>query len=225
MMGEGGSTLEALRIIVEGPVTSFRYPHFIQGVQPTYPMPPPATLYGHVCSALGDFVSPDSFRVALRFTFEERFTDYEHTHLFGGEPKLSPFRRELLFRPCLTLYIDRPDWLQAFRQPRYVVTLGRSQDLMCYRRVEVVSLQRSQTVYVEQTLLPYRMACQVDGMVALTMPRFVDARRVAQWDQYAMIRERHLLYAETDPQWFDPDAPTWRGAQRAVVWLSFDSRP
>ncbi|MCS7070041.1 MAG: CRISPR-associated protein Cas5, partial [Anaerolinea sp.] len=73
----------ALRIQIDGTVTSFRHPHFIHGVQPTYDMPPPATIYGHVCSALGDQVDPGSFRFALRFSAETRFTDYEHVHLVG----------------------------------------------------------------------------------------------------------------------------------------------
>lgn len=216
-----GETLDALRVVVEGPVTSFRYPHFVQGVQPTYALPPPATVYGHVCSALGRLAPPDSFRVALHFTSEGRFTDYEHIHLFGREAKLSPFRRDLLFRPHLTLYIDRPDWLAAFQRPRYVVTLGRSQDLMRYSAVEVITLRRTTPAYAEHTLLPYTLAGQVGGMIALTMPRYLTAERAVAWDQYALIRDRTPLTAEAGPQWVDPDAPTWRGAGRAVAWLSF----
>lgn len=213
-------TLDALRLVVEGPVTSFRYPHFVQGVQPTYELPPPATLYGHVCSALGRLVPPDSFRVALHFTSEGRFTDYEHIHLFGREAKLSPFRRDLLFRPRLTLYIDRPDWLPAFRRPCFVVTLGRSQDLMRYSAVEVVTLRRAVPAYAEHTLLPYALAGHVGGMIALTMPRYLTAGRDVSWSQYALIRDRTPLAPEAGPQWTDPDAPAWRGASRAVVWLS-----
>lgn len=216
-----GQCLDTLRVVVEGPVTSFRYPHFMQGVQPSYAMPPPATLFGHVCSALGEPAAPESFRIALHFTSEGRFTDYEHIHLFGREPKLSPFRRELLFRPRLTLYIDRPDWLDAFRRPRYVVALGRSQDLMRYSAVDVVALRREATAYAEHTLLPYSMAGYVQGMIALTMPRFLTARRDVSWGQYAMIREPRALLPEAGPQWIDPDAPLWRGLPRAVVWLSF----
>ncbi len=208
----------ALRVVVEGPVTSFRYPYFIQGVQPTYDIPPPATLYGHVCSALGDLLPPDSFRLALHFTFATRFYDYEHIHLFGRESKLSPFQRELLFHPRLTLYLDRPDWLEAFRQPRYVVTLGRSQDLMTYREVRVVELQAQDSAYVEHTLLPLETARTSLSLSALALPRYVSPRRRVRWAQYAHIRQPQ---AWDQPSWVDPEAQHWRGRGRAVYWLDF----
>jgi CRISPR-associated protein Cas5t len=217
---ENADTLRALRVVAEGPVTSFRYPYFAQGVQPTYPIPPPATVYGHVCSALGGQPPPDTFRMALHFTVAGHFTDYEHTHLFGQEPKLSPFKRDLLFRPRLTLYLDRPDWLDAFRAPRYVVTLGRSQDLMAYRAVEIVTLRRADAAYAEHTLLPLDGPARVENMVALTLPRYLTPARQVTWGQYALIRERRLARL-SGPAWIDPDTSEWRGARRGVFWIAF----
>ncbi|MHB8752693.1 MAG: CRISPR-associated protein Cas5, partial [Aggregatilineales bacterium] len=201
-------------------------PYFVQGVQPTYEMPPPATLYGHVCSALGD-PAPAPFRVALHFTFGATFTDYEHTHLFGREPKLSPFVRELLVRPRLTLYLDRPEWLTAFQRPKYVVTLGRSQDLMKYTDVRIVTLAATKNAYVEHTLLPLRdrshFQARVEGLTALTMPRFLDRQRRVTWGQYAMVKRRQALLPGDSANWIDPHTELWREAQRAVVWLSYPS--
>lgn len=217
--------MQALRIEVEGPVTSFRYPYFVQGEQPTYEMPPPATLYGHVCSALGAQVPPGTFRVALCFTYTASFTDYEHTHLFGREAKLSPFRRHLLFQPRLILYLDRPEWADAFRRPRYLVTLGRSQDLMHYRRVSVVTLQAARQAYAEHTLLPLESAISVGAMVAVTMPRYITPDRRVSWGQYAMIRQRQLVTGNGDSLWVDPETDPWRGVRRAVIWLTYPVSP
>jgi CRISPR-associated protein Cas5t len=206
----------ALRIQVDGTVTSFRHPHFMHGVQPTYEMPPPATIYGHVCSALGEWVDPASFRFALRFSAETRFTDYEHVHLVGREGvKLSPFKRELLFQPRLTLYLDRPDWYDAFRSPAFVVTLGRSQDLMRYRAVERVELEQVETGYIADTYLPLSAAADVRHRTIVTMPRFIDPERTPFWGQYALVRQ-----AQPWPQlsWCDPDAPRWRGLMQTVLW-------
>ena len=50
--------MRVLKVTLEGITTSFRYPHFMVNVQPSYRMPPPATIYGHICSALGEWVSP-----------------------------------------------------------------------------------------------------------------------------------------------------------------------
>ena len=211
-------TMDVLRVTVTGPVTSFRYPHFLHGVQPTYEMPPPATLYGHVCSALGEPVDPASFHVGLHFTHQGRWYDYEHTHLFGRDPKLSPFERQLLFQPHLVLYIDRPDWIDAFRSPRYVVTLGRSQDLMVYSEVRRVSLQVAQAAYVEQALLPLDQAAGLRQHVALTMPRYLTPDRQVTWGRYAMTGAPQPWDGS---DWIDPEAPFWRGRARAVTWLSF----
>src|SRR5690242_9202657 len=101
--------MQALKIVAEGMVTSFRYPHFVQGVHPTYEMPPPATIYGHVCSAVGEFIPPASTRFAYHFTFESRFNDYEHLLFFPDDSPLKPATRELLFKPKLTLYLSDSD--------------------------------------------------------------------------------------------------------------------
>lgn len=211
--------MEALRITVVGAVTSFRYPFFVQGVQPTYEMPPPATLYGHIASTLGFLPAPDSFRVAMHFTAAATFIDYEHTHLFGSkQPKLSPFKREILFQPRLTLYIDRPDWFEAFLYPYFVVTLGRSQDLMQYAAVELITLETADSAYVEHTLLPFDARYYVSAASAITMPRWIDETRTAQWGHYAMVRAPQTYDRDT---WVDPTAPHWHGRLRAVIWLSF----
>jgi CRISPR-associated protein Cas5t len=221
-MNRSAETQAALRIVVEGPITSFRYPHFMQGTQPTYEMPPPATLYGHVCSALGESIDPAAFRVAVRFTFRHKFLDYEHTHMVGGKEsgvKLSPTRRELLFEPRLTLYIDRPEWRPQFRQPRYVVTLGRSQDLMRYTSVAVVTLHRAERAYLEHTALPLRSTDALEGYIARALPRWITPDRAPQWGQYAIVGARQAV---TMPDmWVDPDSERWRGLQRGVVWLGF----
>jgi CRISPR-associated protein Cas5t len=205
----------ALRIEAEGVATSFRYPHFPHGVQPTYPMPPPATIYGHVCSTLGERVPPDSFRFALHFVAQGRFFDYEHIHLFGAEAKLSPFEREMLFQPRLTLYLDRPDWAPAFRSPAFVVTLGRSQDLMRYRAVEVIGLQPAAAGYLDCTYLPLAQAQTLAHRTALMMARSLDERRSPEWEQYAMVSRPQPWDV---PCLCDAHAPQWQGRGRAIVW-------
>lgn len=206
----------ALRIEVEGVATSFRYPHFPHGMQPTYPMPPPTTIYGHVCSALGAAVAPGSFRFALHFVAQGLFRDYEHIHLFGGaQPKLSPFEREVLFQPRLTLYLDRPDWAPAFRSPAFVVALGRSQDLMRYRSVEVIQLQPAASGYIDGAYLPLELAQSLAHRTALTMPRSLDERRSPRWGRYALV-DRPQPWEE--PCLCDSQSPEWRGRKRAVLW-------
>src|SRR5690606_18649327 len=236
-------TLPVIKIEVAGTVTSFRYPHFTQGFQPSFEMPPPSTIYGHICSAVGDYVSPESLRFGYHFVYAGKFVDYkEHLH-FSDPIQPFPFDRELLFEPRLTLYVTRLDLYEAFRHPRYAVALGRSQDLMTYRSVKIVELQEAQEGYFEATLLPLHMAASLDkGTIAVTMARYIDPRRRPQWNTYALLRdaalwpppapERHpwdseeedagMLFEGHDVQlWIDPETPDHRqkrGVKRAV-WL------
>ena len=236
--------MRVLKVVAEGLTTSFRYPHFMLEVQPTYEMPPPATLYGHVASALGQWFSPQGVEFALHFTFAAQFEDLEHVHLVkptsgrlpgsrhpkAVEGQVNPFRRSLLFRPRLTLYLNRPEWAEAFRHPRYPVVLGRSQDLFTYTRVEVLDLEAANQAYLEHTLLPYSFARRTGQGVVVLMPRFLDQaqNRYPTFQQYVVLRRRvrteELLWTEGEPQqtwWVDPTTPEDRGAHLGLVFHSW----
>src|SRR2546429_5369568 len=138
--------MHVLKVVAEGLTTSFRRPHFMHGIQPTFRMPPPATIYGHICSALGEVIPPEGVAFAYHFISRIGFDDIEHTHVLNIssgklpgtkyskvlEGRVNPFKRELLFQPKLTLYLNHPEWIDAFRSPHYTVVLGRSQDLFTY---------------------------------------------------------------------------------------------
>jgi CRISPR-associated protein Cas5t len=237
--------MEVLKIVGEGLTTSFRYPHFMQGVQPTFEVPPPATIYGHICSALGEWVNPEGIEFAYHFTFKARFDDVEHTHLVSGSggylpgtkiPKvlagnINPFKRSILFAPRLILYINRPDWAGAFRSPRYPVVLGRSQDLFTYREVSVVELERSESAYFEHTLAPFRFALTSGRGYSVLMPRFLDYKRNRKpvFARYHVLRQRvyghDLIQYENgngDKTFLvDPYSEESRGARLGLLFHSF----
>lgn len=235
--------MQVLKVVAEGITTSFRYPHFVQGIQPTFPLPPPATIYGHICSALGAWVDPRGLEFAYHFTAQGQVDDIEHVQMLARssgklpgtklpkvlEGSINPFKRTLLFQPRLTLYINRPEWQPAFHSPRYAVVLGRSQDLFSYTQVETLDLPEAEEVYFEHTLLPYEMATQMRvGLVAL-LPRFLDMsrNRAPAFERYLLLQERvwsrTMLRFHHSPQryFIDPQAPTYDGAQRGLVFHRF----
>lgn len=240
-------SLPALRILIRGEVTSFRYPHFTQGFQPTYDMPPPSTIYGHVISALGRHLLPDELQqLQFGYTFrhEGRFIDYmEHLH-FDDPIQPFPFNRELLFRPHLTLYLTGERALlraihDAFVQPTYIAVLGRSQDLVTIEDVAYVTLESATQGYFEYTLLPHWMAPRLTkNVIVVTMSRFIDRNRHPAWESYALLRDTapwppqmastfdettSLFQFPVDDVsvWVDPASPAYRGdpAWRRAVWL------
>lgn len=236
--------MRVLKIVAEGITTSFRQPHFIQQVQPTFPMPPPATIYGHIASALGEWFDPVGVRFAYHFTYAAKVSDLEHTILLsaaGGklpgtkypkvlEGKVNPFNREVLFQPRLVLYINQPGWLPFFRSPRYTVVLGRSQDLFTYTYVETVELVQAEQAYFEHTLLPYSTNRHTSRGYAVLMPRFVDnyAQRRPAFARYFVVQERvhsrQFLWfgqQQVEKYWIDPTTTTVKGDKLGLHFLSF----
>ncbi len=234
----------ALKITLEGLTTSFRYPHFMLGVQPTYEMPPPATIYGHLCSTLGEWIDPAGVQFAYHFTFERKLLDLEHVHVLSpsggklpgtGLPKVlegnvNPFQREILFMPRLVLYLNKPEWESAFRSPRYAVSLGRSQDLCAYTDVRVIDLAPRGAAYFEHTLMPFEYPLRSPQGVVLQMPRFLDYTRgrAPVFGRYSMIKQRvtsrqMLAFGGQAPDTFlvDPDSPESAGLNLGLIFLSF----
>ncbi len=236
--------MRVLKIVAEGVTTSFRRPHFMHGIQPTFLMPPPATIYGHICSALGEMVAPGDVAFAYHFTARVGFHDIEHIHFVSessgklkntGHPKvlegsIQPFKRELLFQPRLTLYLNRPDWLDAFRNPCYAVVLGRSQDLFTYTSIECIELQQTRDAYFEHTLLPYAMAVQVGRGITELLPRYLDyeRKRTPTFARYLLLEERvksgEFWPGETPERnlfWTDPTSLSVDGLHLGLLFHTF----
>lgn len=238
--------MQVLKVVAEGLTTSFRYPHFMQQIHPSFQMPPPATIYGHICSALGEWFDPTGVEFAYHFTHQGDVRDVEHIIVLSPsgarsrlpgttipsvlEGKVNPFERELLFQPRLTLYINRPDWEAAFRSPRYAVSLGRSQDLLTYTQVQVVELHQTDHAYFEHTLVPYKMGLGIARGVTVLMPRYLDYEhnRRPFFSSYVVVHERVSSndFSEHNnqsygPYWVDPDTLEVKGAHLGLIFHSF----
>ena len=237
--------MRVLKIVAEGLTTSFRYPHFMQGVHPTFVMPPPATIYGHICSALGEWVEPTGIEFAYHFTYQAQFDDVEHVHVLSAstgkvpgtalpkvlEGAVNPFKRAMLFQPRLVLYINRPEWEPAFRSPTYPVVLGRSQDLFTYTRIGVIELAQAERAYFEHTLAPYRMALQSPQGYVVLMPRYVDytSGRKPAFARYVVLQRRvhstsFMRFAgltTSTSYWVDPETPQDNGAHLGLSFHTF----
>jgi len=235
--------VRVLKIVLEGITTSFRYPHFMMGVQPSFSMPPPATIYGHICSALGEWVDPKGLAFAYHFTAQESVVDLEHIHVLSAstgklpgsqhpkvlEGNVNPFKRTVLFQPRLVLYLNRIEWESTFRSPHYPVVLGRSQDLATYTSINVVDLATSEQVYFEHTILPYRMATRTSVGIVTLMPRWIDYERNRQplFARYLILQRRvknsDLVQfdAEQNSYLTDPTTPHVNGMTLGLVFHTF----
>lgn len=230
--------MKVLKIVAEGLTTSFRYPHFIQKIHPSYHMPPPSTIYGHICSAIGELVDREGIAFAYHFTHQGLAQDLEHIHVIEAKGKtfeyrgknyqrvqegtVNPYERDILFKPKLTLYLNKPEWEDYFRSPRYPVVLGRSQDLFTYIEIQTVELQKSEQMYVEHTLAPYDMALKLQRGIPIKLPRFFD-RQISEVPEYGyyVILDSTVPMKNDGTLWSDPTSRVRRQAQLGLFFHTF----
>jgi CRISPR-associated protein Cas5t len=205
-------------------------------------------------------VDPTGIKFGYRFTHEGKGEDLEHVHTVSagtGKPlrqkgkvafaepvnitgAINPLTREFLFLPKMTLYVGPVELIEVFRSPRYATILRRSQDLMSYKRVEVVELKRARRAYYEHTILPWEMQVRARRGVTVLMPRYVDYAngREPAFERYVVLQSRVVLRPPEETQddlpdverpviryegeeiehWIDPDSPEYRGAKMGV-WM------
>lgn len=234
--------LAVIRVTVEAPATSFRYPHFLVGRQVTYDMPPPSTIYGHIASALGELPDPAGFQFAYDFRFASRGSDLEHQHIItaGGQAftadgkkfptsvqaTVQPHVRDFLFRPRLVLYVNRCDWAGAFRSPAFCVILGRSQDLASVTKVEEMELEQRNGGYFEHTLLPFSYRPYVALGTTALMPRMIGPppERRVHFDRFITLhRERLFAGTYANPAGVAPVRRMLQDMEQRMWWVDPDS--
>lgn len=203
--------MRAIRVDIDLTTASFRYPGIVTGRQPTFDLPPPSTIYGHLASALGEHFDPGGVRFGYSLQSEGRVDDYEHRHILSvaggrarlddGHPKnlqgeVTPGYREMLFRLRGHLYIAGGDLsqrlFQALRAPRYPVILGRSQDLGAYREVKWVELEAVNDALLVGTLLPFALRQYSRLGTTVLVPQHLppDDRRKVSWSRFVSLTER-----------------------------------
>jgi len=213
----------SLRVRSEAITTSFRYPRIQVGRLPTFDMPPPATIYGHLAGVVGEWFDPGGLEFAFIFEHDGKGVDVETGQpIEKGSGKLSlkrrgwnhpvnvecdpnPQRREFLLRPKLTLYLRGEDGMlqhlrEAFISPRYAYILGRSQDLATVVSAEMIELSESAEAFFSHTLLPYGWRPWVFPGRSVVLPAVIDyARgREARQQRYLQVTWPALrIYAGT----------------------------
>lgn len=217
------ASLTVLRVKTHAVTASFRYPRVQVGKLPSFNMPPPATVYGHLASVLGEWFEPAGLTFAYTFRSEGKGIDVETAHpiecgsgrrgLAGRgwdypinvECNSNAQRREFLCRPRLTLYLTGNDALVerfalAFHNPYYSYVLGRSQDLATCMEARFIELGRRAEAFFSDTILPYDWRPYVFPGTSVVMPEVIDYtrnRNVFQQRYLQVIDPPFRLYEAT----------------------------
>lgn len=267
----GGAEMKALRVALRADSASFRHPHIQYGRQPSLPMPPPATIYGLMAAARGNYFNSAALRFAVQYEMAGQGNDIEYLHIAEVGPRRAspkawsgwsevvnlvaqgtPFERQMHLFPRLTLWLQGEDgelavWREAFRSPRYTLSLGRSQDLASVTHVDEVDLEESDAYCLAHTLLPWSFRVRTHLGASVLMPRIIDLedRRTVAWERYVTldqpvwsavaarqagsVPEARILLSSPkearDQIPVDPFGVRIHGAPLGIVWLTFGAGP
>jgi CRISPR-associated protein Cas5t len=207
-----------LKIESTAQTTSFRYPRIQVGRLPTFDMPPPATIYGHLAGVLGEWFEPKDLKFAYMFRHAGKAVDLETIHpIERGSGRLTlakrgwPFpinvqcdanvqRREFLLKPSLTLYLRSSDvdllrrFQDSFLSPYYGYIIVGSQDLATCSSSQLVELDSSENAYFAHTLLPFEWRRWVSPGITVLLPSVIDytRRRLAIQERYLQVTQPPL---------------------------------
>lgn len=199
--------MKFIKAIIRGWTTSFRYPGFISGRQPSLPVPPPSTVLGLLSAAKGEIISEDDLAYGYFFDFESKAYDVETIYEMSpkNKAKSNISKREILFYPKLTLFVSDLNFRDYFRRPHFPLLIGRSQDIAYVDSIKEVEIDKKNDVKLRNTLLPFPDE-EVYGMISAMPTSFTDTipRNVVNVKPFIIISDlitytKELFYdAESD---------------------------
>ncbi|MEM3192940.1 MAG: CRISPR-associated protein Cas5 [Candidatus Parvarchaeota archaeon] len=178
--------MQVVRITAKGSFNSFRIPSGIR-YHRTYHVPTKPTLIGLLGAAMGleDVELPSLFNSvttsAVLDSYSGTATDlWLITKLkTQGEPESSPIMREMLFEPCYSIYYSvsdssdtsLDDIINAFTDPVFALSLGRSDEMIEVKEVTKVNLLSVSDGYFKNTILPFNYKDFFDSYENLPLRR------------------------------------------------------
>ena len=212
--------LRVLSIRIEAITTSFRYPNIMITKLPTFDMPPPATIYGNICCAVGDWFNSEDLEFAYVFTSKAKCFDLETTHVvkkstgrlkgFSDMPKntegsINVYEREFLFMPILDLYIKGKEGLldkleKSFIEPAFDFVIGRSQDLASCTEIDFITIKKAESIHLDNTLLPWEYRKYFTSGKAVMMPEYLDylQKRTPYLERYLQLKNDAVFLSKNN---------------------------
>lgn len=243
--------MQAIRISVRGNFNSFRIPSGIR-YHRTFYVPPKTTLIGLLGSALGleDKDLPILFTSIKTNAILDSYSGIANdlwliTKLkTQGEPESAPVVREMLFEPRYSIYysVDKnfdfaanlnyktlDDIVDAFYDPVYALSLGRSDEMIEVKEVAKINLRPLKPLqltadnhYFKNTILPFNFRDYFDkyeqtplrkGHV-FSLPQLVripisfkiednGVRRPSEYLEVTMVYDKGVMIRGREDGWLD----------------------
>ncbi len=189
---------EVLEVQFDGWTTTPRLPFVLSGNALCMTVPSYSSLLGLIGCCLGRIVAHSEVKLGFHYQYATTANDLETRQRleFDGQ-KVKPhakgtdvYRREFHvvadvdptgdLKPCLTLWLDRTDWIDYFRYPIGTPALGRSQDLLHVRfeSVRVVQVELVSQAQLNGCALPFKTGMHIAGQLVQLADAYEENPRV-----------------------------------------------
>lgn len=155
--GKEVNIIQVIKIRINSITASFRQPLFISSFHPTYPIPPPSTIFGLLSAAKGEYVSDKDTKIGYIFSTEGMGQDLETIYEINykkGKTSTNVYLREFLFNVSLDLYVTNLDLIKFLKNPFYPILLGRTNDIATIDEIKVVNIKPLKNGIVRNSLIP-----------------------------------------------------------------------
>lgn len=162
-----------LEVKLRGWTATARMPFVLSGNALCLPVPTYSSLLGLIGCCLGRLVEAKEVQIGFKYTFDSVASDLETRQRleFDGK-KIKPhskgsdaYLREFHVLPHLTIWLDRTDWENYFRNPIGTPSLGRSQDILKVEHVRHVKVQAVDEAELSGCMLPFKPELKIGGQL------------------------------------------------------------
>lgn len=162
-----------LEIKFSGWTATPRMPFILSGNAICLPVPTYSLLLGMLGCCLGRLIDPEEVNFGFHYSFDTIATDletrqrleYDGKRIKNHSKGSDAYSREFHVNPVLTIWLDRLDWEESFRNTIGTPTLGRSQDILKIEDVRIVDVRDETEISISGTMLPFDSTVQVAGQL------------------------------------------------------------
>jgi len=163
----------ALEIQFSGWTATPRMPFILSGNAVCLPVPTYSLLLGVIGCCLGRTVEAHEVSFGFKYSYDSVGIDLETRQRleFDGKKVKShakgkdAYQREFHVSPNLTIWLNRVDWIDFFKNPVGTPVLGRSQDILKIDSVEEVNINAISEATISGCMLPFNSSLQIGGQL------------------------------------------------------------
>lgn len=175
-----------LEVQFTGWTSTPRMPFILSGNAICMHTPSYSMVLGIIGCCLGRIVLPEELKLGFKYHYNSIAQDLETRQRleFNGKKVKrhskgsDAYNREFHISPSLTVWIDRLDWVNYFKNPIGTPSLGRSQDLLKIENVRYVEVKSIEKGELSGSMIPFTEGLQAGGQLVQLAESFIENEEI-----------------------------------------------